>query len=224
MNGAVSAAAANALGRFGAAAKDVGPELARAALTGNVHARQTALRALTMILPPDAAKFLATGLHDAEVVVRRQASAGLSKIVSPPLEIVPDLLDALNDPDPRVRANVLTTLARVDPFPTQAEDVIVSQASSPSVAVRRSVAVALAHVESTQSRGVLQILAEDSNARVKQAAGTSLAVLDSKSVQVLENEIIALPAETEASPPAVEVTLSPSGELTPQTDEFTARA
>jgi HEAT repeat protein len=188
--------AAEALGLFGTAACAAGPRLAIAAQTGNAKVRQAALRALTRILSVEAASAFAAGLQDAELDVRRQASAGICRLASPPDELKMELLEALRDPDLRVRANAATGLARFESLPAEAEPRLVACSAVASPALRRPVAAALGRIDSAGSRAALQTLMQDANAKVRQTATEAMNRLEAGAIASVAND----PAEAQPRP------------------------
>jgi HEAT repeat protein len=72
----VQAQAALALARLGPAAAAAGPDLLRAAQTGEAAVREEAMRALAMIQPAEAVEAFTAGLRDAVPAVRLLARPG----------------------------------------------------------------------------------------------------------------------------------------------------
>lgn len=112
----VQAEAARALGQLGQPAAAAGPALLRAVQTAAAGVRVEAMRAVAMIQPPEAADAFSAGLHDAEAVVRKVASAGWQKADAIPESAVPALVEALHDPDLQVRANAAHAIGRAAKF------------------------------------------------------------------------------------------------------------
>jgi HEAT repeat protein len=179
-NAELSVVAAESLGLFGSAASAAAPCLVRAVQTGNVQMRQAALRALTRILPVEAESAFAAALQDVELSVRRQASAGMSRIAAPSEEIKMDLLEALRDPDLRVKANVAAALAKFESLSTEAEPLLIACVPVAHLPLRRSVAIALGRIDSSGSREALRTLAQDPNPKVRRMALEALERLKSK--------------------------------------------
>jgi HEAT repeat protein len=196
--------AAEALGQFGASASAAGPFLARAVQTGNAQVRRAALRALTRILPAEAASAFAAALQDAELNVRRQASAGICRIAAPSEEIKGDLLEALRDPDLRIKANAATCLANFDSLPSEAEPLLIACTATANPALRRAVAAALGRITSSGSREALRTLARDPTPKVRQIA--------EKALSNLEPEPVVLPA-LDPLEPQRELAVGPTADL-----------
>ena len=97
--------AAAALGKLGPAAVAAGGPLLRVAQTGEVSARQQAMRAIAMIQPPEIISAFTSGLQDADGSVRKLASGGWMKAAAIPVEAIPALVEVLRDTEPQVQAN-----------------------------------------------------------------------------------------------------------------------
>ncbi len=178
----IQATAAEALGRFGALAAAAGKGLAHASQTGDATVRSTAMTALCRILPPEAAAAFAAGLHDAEVNVRKHASAGLTRITELSEPAGADLLEAMSDPEILVRMNAAAALAKFASLPPEAEPLLLTCTASPHTGLRRYAAAALGRIDSANSRQALQGLIHDPNAGVRKTAESALSLLEPPSV------------------------------------------
>jgi HEAT repeat protein len=172
----VREAAAQALGPLGPEAAAAGPALLRAARTGEAAVREAAVRATTLIQPPEAAEVFTGGLADASPEVRKVASAGWMKAAGIPETAVPALVDALHDPEVQVRANAAHALARLDTLPPAAVPLLEECAADPNDGLRLNAVVALRGGAGGAAAATLHRLIDDPNTRVRLvAAGAVLA-------------------------------------------------
>jgi HEAT repeat protein len=139
----VKAEAARALGQLGPAAAAAGPALLRAVQTGEAGVRVEAMRAMVLVQPPEAADAFSAGLHDAEVTVRKVASAGWRRADDIPESAVPVLVEALHDPDTQVRANAAHAIGRMNPVPAEAVPLLADCLKESDAGLRLNAALAL---------------------------------------------------------------------------------
>lgn len=135
--------AARALGELGPAAQAAGETLLKASLTGDVHVREQAIRAIAQILPPECLPALVTGLKDPNSEIRKVASEGLTKVHEITPDTVPELIEALNDPEIQVRANAAQALALLPTLPALAIPLLQACASDPDENLRLKASLAL---------------------------------------------------------------------------------
>ncbi|SIN87371.1 HEAT repeat [Singulisphaera sp. GP187] len=166
--------AALALGRLGPAARAAGEALLQAARTGDVSVREKAMRAITLIQPPETIEALAAGLRDACGDIRIVASAGWMRAAVIPKEAVPDLVEALRDPEVQVRANAAHALGRLDTLPRDAIPLLVERTTDADEGVRLNAATALKLAPADLVGAVMQNLLTDSNSRIRLIAAGSL--------------------------------------------------
>jgi HEAT repeat protein len=170
---AVQAEAARALGQLGPAAAAAGPTLLRAVQTGEAGVRVEAMRAVVMIRPPEAADAFCAGLHDAEVAVRKVASAGWRKADDIPESAVPVLVEALHDPDTQVRANAAHAVGRMNPVPADAVPLLAECLKESDAGLRLNAALAL-QAGGPAALDALRPLLADANPRLRLIAARRL--------------------------------------------------
>ncbi len=187
--------AARALGQLGAAAAPAGAALLRAAQTGEVALREEAMRAMAVAQPPEAAAAFTSGLRDAEVQVRKLASAGWRKAIAVPEEAIPALIEALLDPEIQVRANAAHALSRLDPLPIEAIAPLAACASHSDAGLRLSAALALQGAKGRAASDALHALLDDPNPRLRLIAARRVLVEDAT-----DAEAIAVVSDALASP------------------------
>ena len=187
--------AARALGQLGVAAAPAGGALLRAAQTGEVALREEAMRAMAVAQPPEAAAAFTSGLRDAEVQVRKLASAGWRKAIAVPEEAIPALIEALLDPEIQVRANAAHALSRLDPLPIEAIAPLAACASHSDAGLRLSAALALQGAKGRAATDALHSLLDDPNPRLRLIAARRVLVEDAT-----DAEAIAVVTDALASP------------------------
>lgn len=163
----VQAEAARALGQLGPAAATAGTALLRAVQTGAAGVRVEAMRAVVMIQPAEAADAFSAGLHDAEAVVRKIASAGWRKADDIPESAVPALVEALHDPDLQVRANAAHAIGRMDPVPADAVPLLAECLGESDAGLRLNAALALQAATGRAAADALHPLLQDANPRLR---------------------------------------------------------
>jgi HEAT repeat protein len=166
--------AALALARLGPAAAAAGPDLLRAARTGEAAVREEAMRALAMIQPAEAAEAFTVGLKDAAPAVRLLASAGWMKATAIPDDAIAGLVDALHDPEVQVRANAAHALGRLDALPDGAVGPLTECAADPFDGLRLNAAVALRLAPPEEAGPVLAELLADPSVKVRLVAARGL--------------------------------------------------
>ena len=170
--------AALALGRLGPAAASAGPALLQAARTAEASVREQAMKALALILPPEATEAFVIGLKDPSPEVRLVASAGWVKADTVPEDAEPALVDGLRDPETQVRANAALALSRLERLPPDAVPVLVDCTADPSDSLRLNAALALRTAPPTTTAEVMDGLLEDPNPRVRVVAAGALLAAD----------------------------------------------
>jgi HEAT repeat protein len=170
----IQAHAALGLGRLGPGAAAAGPALVRAAQTGEAAVREQAMKALALILPPEAPGAFVSGLKDPTAEVRLLASAGWRKVEAVPPEAVPGLVAALKDSDPQVRANAALVLSRLEQLPPEAIPCLIDCTTEPSDRLRVNAALALRRAPSAAVADVMEQLLEDPSTRVRLIAARAL--------------------------------------------------
>lgn len=175
--------AALALGRLGPAAAGSGEALLQAARTGDASVREKAMRAITLIQPPETIEALAAGLRDACGDIRIVASAGWIRAAAIPKEAVPDLVEALSDPEVQVRANAAHALGRLDALPPDAIPLLIERTTDADEGVRLNAATALKLAPPDRVEEVMHRLLTDSNSRVRLIAAGSLLSKESGNAQ-----------------------------------------
>jgi HEAT repeat protein len=172
----VQANAARGIARLGPGAAAAGAALVRAAQTGEASVREHAMRALAVVLPPEAPEAFRVGLKDPSADVRLIASAGWMKVPTVPTEALEGLVAALKDPEMQVRANAALVLSRHDPLPAEAFPQLIECMTETNDSLRFNAVLALRKAPPDDSMDVMEHLLEDPNTRVRLvAAGAVLA-------------------------------------------------
>ncbi|WP_406700110.1 HEAT repeat domain-containing protein [Singulisphaera sp. Ch08] len=181
---AVQARAAQALGRLGHEAATAGEALLQAARTGEVSVREKAIRAITLIQPPESVDAFAAGLRDACGDIRIVASAGWMRAAAIPEQAIPDLIEALSDPESQVRANAAHALGRLETLPSDAIPLLIEQTTDADEGVRLNAATALKLTPVDLVGEVMQNLLTDPNSRIRLIAAGSLRAAEMNDPQV----------------------------------------
>jgi HEAT repeat protein len=185
-NPAAQVQAAQALGRLGAQAAAAGPALLQTALQSGEDVRESALRALALIQPPEAVDAFRAGLVDARAEIRKLASAALLKIGSVPEGALPDVIQALRDPEVRVRANAAGLLAKQDSIPADAVPLLLDCLTEADDALRMNAALALRTVSSPKVVAAYEVLIVDVNMRLQLLAADVLLLKDVAHPQAIQ--------------------------------------
>jgi HEAT repeat protein len=142
---AVRGAAADSLGRAGAAARGAAGPLAELLRDADETVRCRAAEALGLVGGP--AEPLAAALDDASAPVRAAAALGLKALGRRSAGAIRKLIDLLQDPDETVRAAAGAAVAAAGPLDGDSTDQLAVGLSSPDNVVRAQAAEALGTVD-----------------------------------------------------------------------------